>query len=414
MTTKGGEDHLIRSREISIKEHNFLIYYNTNYDLVINYYNKNNIEEIYQIKIKKNILFIFFEIDQIDEIYSSIINQIQSNPNIIKKTKNENSIELNLSFNGNKKKLVLNITNDICIYRQVFKFIINEKEKELKNIKYNYNQLDLKYKELLKISNKKDRELNNLERKYSNILSVNNESSVVNNNFQLFNIRIQNKNNIISINDFNFLYQACISINDKKLDLCNKSRGNELLEDLCSIKFDSLEEMKLLCNQISNINPIKEMRLENLHTLDLNDNNIENISPLENVNLNQLKILNLQKNKIIDIKPLKNLNCINLETLRLNNNKIKDISPFSEVKFKNLKILYLFNNNIIDISVFNNAPFKNNLEMLSLYNNNIENFNVLENLRKLKSLYLYNNNFDKNNNKGIIEKLKNSIDDLLE
>ncbi|HLP45294.1 MAG TPA: TIR domain-containing protein [Candidatus Deferrimicrobium sp.] len=103
-------------------------------------------------------------------------------------------------------------------------------------------------------------------------------------------------------------------------------------------KFQRLEKLVLMLNQISDISSLKE--LKGLTYLNLYENQISDISSIKE--LKGLTNLDLTSNRISEISSLKKLK--GLKELYLFNNKISDISSLKELK--NLKKLYLYDNKI--------------------------------------------------------------------
>lgn len=113
--------------------------------------------------------------------------------------------------------------------------------------------------------------------------------------------------------------------------------------------------------------------IKNLKSLDASGSGIENIGGIEN--MTSLVSLNLSENFIESIDGAEKL--INLEVLKLRNNKINDIS----------QLLYLDKLAILDLS-FNviesvkPLPYLKALEFLYLEGNNIEDGDIIEEMRK--------------------------------
>jgi len=107
-------------------------------------------------------------------------------------------------------------------------------------------------------------------------------------------------------------------------------------------KFNNLNTLILVGNQISNIEPLKG--LTNLTRLDASDNIINNIEALKG--LTNMTMLDLSNNQISNIEPLKGLT--NLTGLMLSVNKITNIDALKGLT--KLNNLYLSDNRITDYS----------------------------------------------------------------
>ncbi len=121
-------------------------------------------------------------------------------------------------------------------------------------------------------------------------------------------------------------------------------------------------------NMLSNLNGIEY--LTNLATLDLIGNNISDISPLKGL---KLRSLDLSYNHIEDISSLSTMT--SLTSLNLSHNNISDITPLASLSA--LRILNLSSNNIKDINVIKNLK---NLESLDLSSNHISDVTPIEGL----------------------------------
>ena len=180
--------------------------------------------------------------------------------------------------------------------------------------------------------------------------------------------------------------------NVKQLAIGNKIIGDEGFNDLSKIQFNELKDFRLNCNEITDIKVLQKVRFEKLEKLHLINNNISNINVLEKVNFLELKDLNLSTNKLSDISVLSKAKFEKLESLCLSYNKISDISVLEKVNFKELKELDFAANQISDIRVLAKVKFEK-LESLVLSNNKISDINVFKNVnfQELKLLLLYGN-----------------------
>ena len=203
------------------------------------------------------------------------------------------------------------------------------------------------------------------------------------------------ENNIIIINCLkNF---KCETLENLNLS------GNKLsdINILDRVNFPELKELDLNNNEISDINPLKTVKFDKLEKLILNRNKISDINSLEKANFPELKELNLGSNEISDISVLQRVKFVKLKNLLLNNNKISEIIVLKNVNFKKLEDLNLYKNNISDINIFKDVNFEK-LKKLLLGNNNIKDIKVLKdvNFDKIKTLDL---EYNKINNIKIFE-----------
>ena len=386
LTTDGDNEHILYNKIIK-KDLIFNIIYTSKSDIIIECYNIIE-NELYQQKFTKfNLENYFDDYNEFGKVYDNFNSAINSDKfKILVKENNNKEVDLELNLNDMNKIFTLN-----KIKTYVIKEYIDIKEKEIDNLKNENKKLNNKIKKLT-IENE---ELKNYNKK--------------NNNKQ---IKISN---LSSIHEYTDTFElSVIDVNTKILDICFKNGGNELLQNISNLNFNELEELKLFHNKISDINPLKSMKLENLHSLHLYHNLITDISPLQVCNLEQLQNLYLQYNNIRDISPLSKLNCTQLKILYLDNNQIVDISPLSNVKFYDLEMLTLHKNKIKNISVFEHVLFKK-LKKLSLHYNDITDISILSKFRffELESLWIYKNKFSYENNEKIIKNLKEVYPDFL-
>ena len=105
--------------------------------------------------------------------------------------------------------------------------------------------------------------------------------------------------------------------------------------------------------------------------------------------------------------------CVNLQVLSLYDNNISNIPSLAGLT--NLRVLYLYDNNISDISALAGLT---NLESLTLLNNNISDISPLASLASLEWLYLGSNNISDISplagltNLAYIELYNNNISDI--
>ena len=404
-------------------EHFFVLLYTKKEEIIIKYLNIDKLDKLY--KFSFPVHYLINELNNLDknEIFEKIKNELDSNNFEFKEEENE--IKLIIKLNGIKILCDMNAIEEFSIFLDNIKLrkieeinVLTNENNKLKNSNINLNEENNKLKnkcnELEKENNSLKLENKELkkkidEKKENNILDS--QIDKFQNSFSENFYYKENKQEYFSYINYNELFWTSLQNRDvKSLDLSFTEKGNNLLEKLNNINFDSLEELKLFTNKITDINPLVKMNLKKLQILHLYNNFIKDISPLEKMDLIQLKQLFLQHNQISDINPLKNVKCIYLEYLYLDNNIISDISPLSKVKFFSLKVLCLHKNQIENINVFALVPFKN-LEKLTLCFNNINDISVFNEVKflKMKTLWLYNNIFKYNEKQGIINKLKEEI-----
>jgi serine/threonine protein kinase len=181
----------------------------------------------------------------------------------------------------------------------------------------NNNQLNYTNDDLLNlqyiIRNEDDEDLSTNRNHNS---SNNDKSSII----ERFNLKFKNK-------------ISKIKYEDTKLNLSEKSIGNEGLELLSKIKFNLIEELNLNYNKINDIKMISKMDLSQMIKLDLNHNKIKDINEFEKCNLCQLVELKMSFNQINNIDIFEKCNLPNLKLLYLTNNKISNIEVLDKCNF---------------------------------------------------------------------------------
>ena len=230
---------------------------------------------------------------------------------------------------------------------------------------------------------------------------VSNKNEIKNKNEKIYNEKlisnIKNGSKEVNLNEGNIGNKGLEIISKKNLNNLNQlilsSNNISNIEPLINIKLDKLQILNLQNNKISDIKPLGKINCLKLISLNLMKNNISDISILEKINLIELKELLLNNNKIEDIKVLEKVKFPKLEILDFKLNKISDISILSKVNFKELKEFHLSNNKISNIIVFQNVQFPN-LELLSLAANELSNIDDLSkiNFPKIKKILLNENN----------------------
>lgn len=142
----------------------------------------------------------------------------------------------------------------------------------------------------------------------------------------------------------------------------------------------SLLELKLPNNEISDVTPLKDLKV--LQKLMLNKNKIDDIKPLEG--LTALQYLELSDNQVSDVGPLAKMD--NMRSLYLSNNKLKDVGPLSELK--KTWSLYLDGNEVTNLKPLSGLAW---LSVLDLTGNGISDLTPLAPLTELRHLILEQN-----------------------
>lgn len=156
------------------------------------------------------------------------------------------------------------------------------------------------------------------------------------------------------------------------------------ISDISSIHCSSLNSLNLTDNQIADISVLSANK-KGPYQLRIGCNQISDISPLKDNS--GLGIVELNNNKITDISAL--CECFKIYSLDISYNQIADISPIATID--NLTIFKACNNLIVDITPIKSSPLlKDQTFTLDLSNNRIQS---VEPLRGFKSevIYLSNN-----------------------
>lgn len=156
----------------------------------------------------------------------------------------------------------------------------------------------------------------------------------------------------------------------------------KLVEENATKRYDKKGDIMSL-NDIKNFKELKE-----LHII---LNKIEDMSPLSACP--KLEILELSLNEIQNIQIPNTFE--NLKSLFLGANKIEDISPLQSKVLINLERLALFNNEIKDIALLENLVNKDKITFLNFSYNKICDIPKFDEYKSLNSLYL-NSNFIRN------------------
>lgn len=227
---------------------------------------------------------------------------------------------------------------------------------------------------------------------------------------------------LISIN--NYMFQG-----DKSSHLEILILSNNLIRDIGSYTFDSLENLLFLNishNKINHISQHSFHGLVNLKQMDLSNNEIKTIEKSSFSDLTSLELLNLSNNYILELFPDE---FINIKYLYLANNNVSTFTCFASTLHEARVLIDLSNNFIsellepqncdyhntilsnnkitslivneycISLEANNNnishIEFSENVEEISLSKNNITNLTAFSQLKKLKNLNLSFNKIGK-------------------
>ena len=156
-------------------------------------------------------------------------------------------------------------------------------------------------------------------------------------------------------------------------ELDARERG---ITDLTGLEYaHNLRSLMLVYNNISDLTPISDLRLDDLW---LWDNLVADLSPL--ANMRSLTHLDLGYNQISDISPLEKLT--RLEWLELSGNQITDITTLSNLT--QLTLLEAFDNAITDVTPLAGLT---RLEHLRIQRNLIFDFSPLDGLSLDRSTF---------------------------
>ena len=323
------------------------------------------------------------------------------------------------------------------------------KKHPLKIFDIHFKEINYNLEDLKKYLENKDDDTNKI-RVFKELMNIIIEDYKNFPNYNHFFIIESCKNNIKYINDNN---NKTLNQSTKKEEFLFIKNQRELEEN-----FNNAQKIEKITINSSNPNIIQFINilfidLINLKELDLSSNNIKNIEPLANKKLNNLEYLNLATNDIDDsnIKYFFQLDFPKLMDLNLFQNKLTNPEIFklknAPNKLTNLKIFFIENNrfnfkknNIIDNynfsslleigiskncfdqeSIINIQYFTfTNLEKIYLNSNNLQRFNFLDKLilPSIKEFWLNNNNLNefyplkKYKTLEIIEMKENNINDI--
>ena len=139
-----------------------------------------------------------------------------------------------------------------------------------------------------------------------------------------------------AIKSLNLNYGIPLDGNETKLSLRKKNLGDKGLKLISKIQFKRLKDIDVSGNNITNIEPLKNMNLPYLEYLNMSENRIKDIKPIGKLNSKIIKEIFLQNNEIENLEPLLKINMPKLERLRIENNHFNQNSD----DFKNLKKNY--------------------------------------------------------------------------
>ena len=238
----------------------------------------------------------------------------------------------------------------------------------LYSLDFNYFNINKKRNRIFEILNEKQKEMN-LELKDDELLL--NLFSVISNDFT------SNPN------------YSHVEIIEKAItfleNFISNKNNNEIIDYLDLQKSLTINNKKILYENMKNPEIIKE--------IDIVNSNLYDINQLCELNLVNLEKLYLSENSITNLEPLRRAKFKNIKYLGFGRNKIGDenIPYLLEMKFEQLEELNLYSNNLTDCKIFN------------LQNN--------QNLPKLKIFYIGNNriNWSKRNFIDIKYNFKNLI-----
>jgi len=95
-----------------------------------------------------------------------------------------------------------------------------------------------------------------------------------------------------------------LSRNERYINLNKRKLDDQDFKYISQIRFNQLKEIDISENEITNVEPLKKMRLPFLEFLNLSHNKIKLIEPLSKLKSEKLEYIFLQNNKIEDIESL--------------------------------------------------------------------------------------------------------------
>ena len=191
------------------------------------------------------------------------------------------------------------------------------------------------------------------------------------------------------LKSLNIKLDVKIKKDDLVLNLEGKNIGNPEIILLSGIQFNNLKELVLKNNNITNFEPLKDLKAKNLQKIDLSYNGIYNIESLTNIinNNENIEDINLSHNKIKEIEPVKDIKGNNPIIIDFSSNEIKEIKEVENFN-KFLK------NKVVDIKLDNNNAIKKELDNIRNVIGYIIKYNIDKSKEKIR---LFGRNFVKNN-----------------
>ncbi len=277
--------------------------------------------------------------------------------------------ENNLLFNYKNNKIKIDFKFEKNINQKYKKIIKLKKNNSSSNLKNNNNQNP----KFFKFSNKFSSFINN----NNNNLSSNNNSNN-NNNFQLKKINNENNNKFLHYNIENDIRFKKIIQNLNKFKpkfLSNQKSTNEILFPKINNNNNNSNSLLIYSDIINDLSENDSFFEENLENLKISDRKIPIKTKLTK-NLIELKNKKLTKNFSDLNTDLKNYQLSNLTNK--DNYLRRNLSNLHNLKMNNLNKFTNYNNNINKI----------NIKKVLKKNNSEQNFNFMENYKKLKIHFL--------------------------
>ena len=147
----------------------------------------------------------------------------------------------------------------------------------------------------------------------------------------------EEKDLLIKIND---KFNKSFTHKEEYINICDfrDDFGDEYFDIFSKVGWESIIELNLINNNISQIEPLYKINLLNLKNLDLSDNLISDIDDFDQLQIQSVKSINLKNNKISDPLIFIVAKFETLDELNLENNDIEDNNKkifIKKFKFKN-------------------------------------------------------------------------------
>ena len=304
----------------------------------------------YEIKLNKidlnNNNRIFKIYDDIEEIYEFVYEIFQFNRYKITISKDDILLlELNFIMNVNNNKIDFKVNLEIKSnakedFISDFNYILRNEIINLKK-KYNKEISDLKFqnKYLIEELNKVKQIINDLG--YINKVSTckcEKKKKVIDKDLNLNGQNLDNKySNMINFPDLEGLILSNYNKESKVLNL-SKTGMNNISKILNKTKFQSLDELYLSQNEITELEFLTKFDLTNIQKIDLSFNCIDDINIFYRIKAPKLKYLNLSHNNIKEIN-IFGTNFNDLEELYLDNNKIDQDLYYDLIDYLRKKLI---------------------------------------------------------------------------